>query len=301
MDPVKRSLISLHFTVVLLGGTALFSQVIPLNATDITLGRSVFACIALMLYLWVSGESFRLGSRKDYTVAITLGVLMAAHWVTYFAAMQYAGVSVGMIALFTFPVITVLIEPFFERIRLVWQDFISAIAVLVGIYFIVPEVSLENDVTLGVIIGIFSAVLYSFRNLIHRQHFSHYSGAKAMAWQILIVCICILPLGSEALVDAPMSAWWLLLLLGSVFTALPHALIAACLTHLRAKTFSLIACMQPFYGVILAIILLGESPGWRALLGGVLVTSASIYETMNTHKLHKKDANNADSGASRSK
>ncbi|MCU7553280.1 DMT family transporter [Alteromonas sp. ASW11-19] len=300
MDPVKRSLISLHLTVVLLGGTALFSRIIPLNATDITLGRSVFALLALLLFLGVSRTSLRLNSARDYKIAVTLGVLMAAHWVTYFAAMQYAGVSVGMIALFTFPVITVLIEPFFERIRLVWQDFLSAIAVLVGIYFIVPEVSLANDVTLGVIIGIISAILYAFRNLLHRQHFSHYSGAKAMAWQILVVCICVLPLASEALVSAPPSAWWLLLLLGSIFTALPHALIAACLTHLRAKTFSLIACMQPFYGVVLAVLLLGEQPGWRTLLGGILVTSASIYETMNTQKLHKKDAEDVDSGAPRS-
>lgn len=300
MDPVKRSLITLHLTVVLLGGTALFSRIIPLNAIDITLGRSVFALVALLLFLAITGTSLRLNSARDYKVALTLGGLMAAHWVTYFAAMQYAGVSVGMIALFTFPVITVLIEPFFERIRLVWQDFLSAIAVLAGIYFIVPEVSLTNDVTLGVLIGIASAILYAFRNLIHRQHFSHYSGAKAMAWQILVVCVCVFPLGSQALLTAPPSAWWLLLLLGSIFTALPHALIAACLTHLRAKTFSLIACMQPFYGVVLAVLLLGEQPGWRTLLGGILVTSASIYETMNTQKLHNKDAEDVDPGASRS-
>lgn len=47
MDPVKRSLYSLHFTVILLGGTALFSQIIPLSAMAITLGRSLFACVFL--------------------------------------------------------------------------------------------------------------------------------------------------------------------------------------------------------------------------------------------------------------
>ncbi|MEC8227299.1 MAG: EamA/RhaT family transporter, partial [Pseudomonadota bacterium] len=46
MEPVKKSLISLHIAVILLGGTGLFSHIIPLSATDITLGRSLFACIA---------------------------------------------------------------------------------------------------------------------------------------------------------------------------------------------------------------------------------------------------------------
>lgn len=287
MDPVKRSLITLHLTVVLLGGTALFSQIIPLSAKDITLGRSVFACLALFLFMWVSGTSFRLKSKRDYSIAVALGILMALHWVTYFAAMQYAGVAVGMIALFTFPVITVLIEPFFERARLHWQDLVSALLVLVGIALIVPERSLANDVTLGVVVGIVSAVLYSLRNLVHRQYFSHYSGAKAMAWQILLVCICVAPLASPELGDASWHSWALLLTLGTLFTALPHALIAACLAHLKAKTFSLIACMQPFYGVVMAVLLLGEQPTWQTLVGGVLITSASIFETVKTHQQHK--------------
>lgn len=294
MNAVKRSLISLHFTVVLLGGTALFSHLVPLSASDITLMRSVFACIALFLFLRLSSESLTLASRKDYLIAIGLGILMALHWVTYFAAMQYSSVSVGMIALFTFPVITVLIEPFFEKVSLVWQDIVSALTVIAGVYFIVPETSLDNDITLGVLIGVGSAVLYAFRNLIHRKHFKQYSGAKAMAWQTLVIAIFLLPTGSNEIADAPMSAWLMLLLLGTVFTALPHALIAASLRHLRAKTFSLIACMQPFYGVILAVLLLDENPSGNTLLGGILITSASIYETLNTHKLHGKSKKDSD-------
>lgn len=286
MDAVKKSLISLHLTVILLGGTALFSKLVPLSAADITLVRSVFACIALFAFLKLARNKITLNSKKDYTVAVGLGVLMALHWVTYFAAMQYAGVSVGMIALFTFPVITVLIEPFFERVRLVWQDIVSTLTVIFGVYLIVPETSLENDVTLGVLIGIASAVLYSFRNLIHRKHFKHYSGAQAMAWQTLVIALILLPFGSESITNASTDAWLMLLLLGTVFTALPHALIAASLRHLRAKTFSLIACMQPLYGVFLAILLLDETPTMSALVGGVLITSASVYETLNTHKLH---------------
>ncbi|MBT0586058.1 DMT family transporter [Alteromonas oceanisediminis] len=284
MDPVKRSLISLHFTVILLSGASLFSNIIPLNATDITFGRSLFACLVLFAFLALSGSSLRLGSWRCYAVAVGLGALMAAHWTSYFAAMQYAGVSVGMIALFTFPVITVLLEPLFERFRLAWQDIVSALVVLVGIYLIVPSVSLENDTTLGVLIGIGSALLYAFRNLLHRKHFSHYSGAKAMAYQILTVCLCLVFFVSDDFYTAPQDVWLLLILLGSLFTALPHALVATSLKHLRAKTFSLIACMQPFYGVILAILVLNENPTWATLLGGILVTSASVYETVNAHQ-----------------
>jgi len=287
MDPVKRSLITLHLTIILLGGTALFSQIIGLPAMDITLGRSIFAFAILALLVYIKKGNLTLLTHRDYLIALFLGSLMAVHWVTYFAAMQYAGVSVGIIALFTFPVITVFMEPLIERSRIHWQDILSAFVVFIGIALIVPSPDLSNDTTLGVLVGVFSAFLYSLRNLLHRKHFSHYDGAKAMAWQTLIICVLLFPFGISGLSQASGNDWLWLILLGTVFTALPHALIAQSLKHLRAKTFSLVASMQPIYGVLLSIVILNESPGWQTLLGGLLVTSASIYETVVTHKSSK--------------
>lgn len=287
MDPVKRSLWSLHLTVALLGGTALFAKLIPLSATDITIGRAFVAFVVLFLLVKISGGQFRLKRPKDYWIAIGLGLLMAAHWVTYFSAMQYSSVSVGMIALFTFPVITVLLEPLFEQTRLVWQDLMSALVVLFGIVLLVPEFSINNNVFMGILLGIISAVFYSLRNLCHRKYFSHYSGAHAMAYQTLIIFVVLVPFVSAELVNASNQSLQWLLLLGVFFTALPHAMIASILKHLRAKTFSLVACMQPFYGMIFAAIILYEHPDWQTLIGGLLVISAALYETLNTHKLHK--------------
>lgn len=288
MDPVKKSLISLHLTVILLGATALFSKIIPLSATDITFGRSLVACVVLMLIVKISGKRLRLNSGRDYLIALGLGLLMAAHWVSYFAAMQYSSVSVGMIALFTFPVISVLLEPFFEGIKLVWQDLASTLVVLFGIYLIVPEVSFDNDITLGIAIGVASAFLYALRNLFHRKYFSHYSGSHAMTYQTFVIFVCLLFFSSDALLQTETDTYINLIILGIFLTALPHAMIAASLKHLRVKTFSLVACMQPFYGVILAVLILDEKPTWQTLVGGVLVISAAIYETINAQKLHKK-------------
>jgi drug/metabolite transporter (DMT)-like permease len=267
-----------------LGGTALFSKLIPLSALDITFGRSLPGFIMLFLFVKISGESLKLDRGKDYFIGIGLGMIMAVHWVTYFASMQYSSVSVGIIALFTFPVITVLLEPFFEKIRIRWQDITSALVVLLGIWLIVPSVSLSDEVTLGVLIGVFSAFLYAIRNLMHRKYFSHYSGSKAMAYQIMVICPCLIWFVSDDFISMSWQTAAMLLLLGTVFTALPHAMIANALKHLRAKTFSLVACMQPLYGVVFAIIVLNESPTWQTLVGGLMVVSAAVYETINAHK-----------------
>lgn len=288
MNHAQKSLYALHLAVVLLGVTALFSKLIPLSALDITLARAVIACVCLFGLLRMLGGDWRLNRGKDYLMALLLGILMATHWVSYFASMQYSSVSVGMIALFTFPVITVLLEPLFEGIRLVWQDLVSALVVFIGIFLIVPEVSLDNDVTLGIAVGVLSALLYALRNLLHRKYFSHYSGPKAMAWQTLVIVLVLIWFVSPDLAQAEPSTYWKLLILGTLCTAAPHALIATTLKHLRAKTFSLVACMQPLYGVILAMLVLNEQPTWQTFVGGALVICAALYETVNAHKLHSK-------------
>ncbi len=288
MDPVKRSLVSLHLSVVLLGATALFSKLIPLSATEITFGRSVIACITLMFMVKLAGEGLALKRGKDYLIAIALGVLMASHWVTYFAAMQFSTVSVGMIALFTFPVITVLLEPLFEKTRIVWQDMVSTIVVLIGVGFILPDLSFDNEVTLGIATGMLSAVLYALRNLFHRKYFSQYTGAQAMTYQTLVISFLLVFFISDDIRNADNTTLLYIAVLGSMFTALPHAMIAASFRHLRAKTFSLVACIQPLYGVIFAVLILNEQPNWQTLIGGILVISAAIYETVNAQKLHQK-------------
>lgn len=289
MEDVKKGLISAHLGVFLLGITALFSKLIPLSSTDMVFGRAVIAFITLSLLLKLSKKSLKLFNPKDYWVAIGLGVMMSIHWVTYFAAMQYSTVAIGMIALFTFPLITVFIEPFFEPVKVVWQDVVGALVVLAGIVLIVPEANINNEVTWGILLGVFSAFFYALRNILHRKHFSQYSGPHAMAIQTLVVALSLVFFVSDAITQATPYDYFLLLILGTLCTAAPHALIATSLSHIRAKTFSLISCIQPIYGVVFALLVLSEQPTWQTLAGGLLVLSAAIYETINAQKLHKKN------------
>ena len=134
MRSEQSSLIQLHTAVLLFGGTALFSKLIDLSALDITVYRTAIAFIALVCLLKFQGKAIALNHKKDYGIAIILGIVVGLHWVTYFAGMQLAGIATGIIAFFTYPVITVFLEPFFSKQKLKSKDIISAITVLFGIY-----------------------------------------------------------------------------------------------------------------------------------------------------------------------
>ena len=274
-----KGLIAVHSAVLIFGLTALFSKLISLTALEITLFRSIFAALIIaLLFLWQRTSLF-LNNTKDYGIVILLGVLLAIHWVTYFHAMQVSSIAVGVIALYTFPIITVFLEPLFHGENPHIKDIISALAVLIGIYLLVPEFSLSNETTQGLLWGIFSAFFFALRNIVQGHYFKGYTARHSLFYQTLITFFVLLPFSHGVIPEVTNAQWGQLLVLGLFFTALPHTLFAFSLMNLKAKTVSLVACVQVVYATIFAALVLSEWPQLSTIIGGGIVVSAAMYES----------------------
>lgn len=291
MKTQQQSLLFLHTAVLLFGGTALFSKLIGLPALDITVYRTGVAAIVLFILLTLQKKKIVLENTKDYVIAVLLGVVVGIHWVTYFAGMQMAGVTIGVIAFFTYPVITVFLEPLLERTKgsskPQTKDVVIAFVVLIGIYLLIPEINLGNQVTLGIACGVLSAFFFALRNILHKNYFSHYSGPHTMLYQTLVAFLMLGLFVNVPPVEVSSHDWTLILLVGVVFTAMPHALFASSLRHLSATTAGLISCLQPLYGSVLAFLLLNERVNLLTIIGGLLVISAAFFETWSVSKSKK--------------
>ncbi|MFW5689956.1 MAG: DMT family transporter [Spirochaetota bacterium] len=275
-----RSIIELNIAVVLFGGTALFAKIVPLPVPFIILGRSAVAAAALLVFLVATGTSFRPASRRDFALLAGLGVLLAVHWVTYFQAIRVSTVAVGTISLHTYPIITVLLEPLVERKRLHLADAVLAVVVLAGIIVLVPEFTLASTTSQGVLWGVAAALLFTIRNLVVRRLVQRYSGSTMMFYQTAVSALVLLPFVALSDGLGPVVAQWpRFLLLGTVFTALTQTLYASSLRLLSAKTVSIIATLLPFHSTVFALIILGEVPTVRTVVGGVIVVAAVMIET----------------------
>lgn len=274
-----KSLFAVHSAVLIFGLTALFSKLIALTALEITLLRSIFAALVIAVIFFRKGTSLQLARLKDYGIVFLLGVLLAIHWVTYFHAMQVSSIAVGVIALYTFPIITVFLEPLFHGESPHIKDIASALAVLVGIYLLVPEFSLSNETTQGLLWGIFSALFFALRNIIQGHYFKGYTARHSLFYQTLVTFVVLLPFSFEVIPEVTHVQWGQLFILGIFFTALPHTLFAFSLMNLKAKTVSLVACVQVVYATVFAALLLSEWPQFSTIIGGLIVVSAAMYES----------------------
>lgn len=266
-----------------MAATGLFSQIIQLPAWDITGYRTWVAAAVLFAWVWWREGNIALNSARDYGRMLILGVLLCIHWITFFHAMQVSNIAVGMLSLYAYPVMTVFMEPLLKGTKIAWGDVASALLVLVGIYFLVPEFDINNNMTQGVLWGVVSAFSFALRNLLLGYWFSGQSSARSMSYQVLIVALLMTPVIVLSKHTPSPLDWGLILILGLAFTAVSHTLFGYALRYLKAKTVGLVACMQPVYGVIYGVIFLHSIPDVSTFIGGAIIVTAAVYESLREH------------------
>lgn len=279
MENRRKGLLSLHSSILIFGGTGLFSKLISLPASDITIWRAFIAAAVLFALLASRQGDVKLKQNRDSALMMACGLLLGMHWITYFQAMQIAGVAVGMIALYTYPILIVFIEPLFKGHKPQLGDILCAFIMFVGVMLLVPEFSLHNDITQGVLWGLLSALLFAVRNVLQGHYLKGYRGDTSILYQGFVAGLVSLPFLTTNPLTIESHNWILLLVLGSLFTAVPHSLFANSLRYLKAKSVGLIGCLQPVYGTALAFLVLSEQPTWATLLGGTLIVGTAALET----------------------
>lgn len=183
---IQKSLVQVNICVLLLGGTSLFAKLVNLPAGAITLYRSVFGFLALFALIFATRNASRPQSWKEYSMIIITGLLTGGHWVTFFHAIKISTVAVGILSLYTFPIITAFIEPLFDRETIQSGSLIRSGVVFTGILLMIPAFDLSNQITTGVLWGLASAALFSIRNILVRRQLAHLSSITTMCFQLII-------------------------------------------------------------------------------------------------------------------
>ena len=280
MDQKNKSLAGLHLANILLAGTGLFAKLIDLPAVDIIARRCLLAAGFLLIITLGLKRVLILERPREWLLMLLCGVLMSVHWITFFHAMQVSTVAIGMIALYTYPVMSVLVEPLWHGQRPQRIDVLCGVLVLGGVSLLVSDFSLQHGAALGVLWGLVSAATFTLRNMVQRQYLGRYRGDTAMLYQTLVAGLVAWPFVQHASADLSRTTWLQLALLALVFTAVPHSIFAGSLRALKAKTAGLISCMMPVYGVMLAWLVLGEIPSMTTVCGGLIIVAAAAFESV---------------------
>ncbi|HSQ80162.1 MAG TPA: DMT family transporter [Casimicrobiaceae bacterium] len=268
------ALVAVHAAVALFAFAALFGKWIALPATAIVLGRTAFAALALVLALRIRG---RPAGTPTFALAGN-GAILALHWVSFFAAVQSASVAVALLGYASFPLFVLLLERHpAPRARTV-ERYATGALVIAGLLVIVPAFSWSDRASQGLAWGIVSGFTFAWLALRNRSLVAGDEPARIALWQNAVAAGCLLPIAaSEAGRSWPSTQdFALLAVLGVGCTALAHTLFIASMRRISAHAASVVAALEPVYGIALAAWLLGEVPGPRTLAGAALIVAAAL-------------------------
>jgi len=249
----------------------------------IVFGRTLFASIALLIVLWMLKTDLHVKSARHLLGFFCMGAILAMHWTSFFYSVQISTVAVALLTYSSFPIFVTFLEPFVfgERIRRI--DIVVSLVVFLGLFLIIPEFNLANSMTLGVIWGTFSGFTFAVLSIMNRKFVAEYSALTIALYQDGFACLLLLPFAGSLALTLTFGEWRWLILLGVVFTALAHSLFIRGMRTVKAQLAGMIACLEPVYGILVALVLLQEIPSAREILGGVVVIGAIVYATENTN------------------
>lgn len=274
----RTALATLHAAVLLFGFAGLFGKWIDLSPVAIVLGRASVAAAVLGIVLLKT----RAVRRPFELRLVTNGAVLALHWVSFFAAIQTASVAIGLLGFASFPLFVLILEWLLLRRQWTGRKAATALLVSVGLVALVPSFSWSDPTVQGIAWGIVSGFTFALLAVLNRRLVASRRAVDVAFWQNLTAALCLLPfawaspaaLGAIGARDVA-----LIVVLGLVCTALAHTLFIAGLRDISAHTASVIAALEPVYGIALAVLLLGEIPNLRTLAGGALIVSAAFVAT----------------------
>lgn len=275
-EEYRKSLISLHIAVMLFGLSAVLGQFVTAPAVIVAGGRVICSSLLLFLLSIAGRASLKLKSRKDYGIAVFAGIILAVHWTTFFQAIQSSSVAIGTITFSTFPLFLTFLEPLLFREKLKVTSVLSAAILLLGVFITIPEFSLENQITIGILWGMVSSLSYAVLSLANRYLSRSYAARTVCLYEQGTAAVVLLP--AMFLVKTSWTTQNILGIaaIGFICTAFAHSLYVAAQRKVKAQTAGIISGMETVYGIVYALLFLGEVPGIRELIGGAVILGVAL-------------------------
>jgi drug/metabolite transporter (DMT)-like permease len=273
---MQTGFFQIHLAVVLFGFSGLLGKLIASGPPVIVFGRTFFAAITLLAYLTLTGRQPLLRPGRFGLALFLSGVLLAAHWAAFFQSVQTASVPIALITFGTFPLWIAFLEPLVFREKFGAGDGIAAAAVVMGLAFVVPAFDPADQAVQGVLWGLFSGASFAVLSVWNRIHVRTHPPLTVAFYQLMFAAAASLPFavlsgGSFSAADIPK-----LVILGIVCTAAAQTLYIGSLRWISASTAGIVIGLEPVYGILLALILLGEIPPLRVAFGGVIILAAVL-------------------------
>jgi drug/metabolite transporter (DMT)-like permease len=204
------------------------------------------------------------------------GVVLAAHWVLFFAALQRAPVGLVTLLVYLSPVLVAAASPAVLG-EAVSRRVLGAIGLsLLGLVLLLGPGTEGVELT-GIVYAVLAAVLLAGLILNARVLSPLYGGLRLSLAQVAVATVVLLPvaIAGDGQVPVREDLGWVLLL-GVVYTGIGLVIYLGALGKIPAVHTSVLSYLEPLSASVLGALVLNEHQGVGTVVGGLLVIAGGL-------------------------
>ena len=289
MDSRAKNILLMHFVILIFGFTGILGKLITIEAIPLVFWRTLIGGGAIYVWLKMRRKVSK-KSAADVMKMGGIGLLVAIHWITFFASIKISNVSVALTMMATSPMFIGFLEPLIFKRKIDWKELTVAGVVLIGVGTIFSfDTTYHEGMILGIISAFFASLFATFNGVLIKTHdASNISLVELLSASAAIFILLFFTgeVNGDLFVLSGQDWFWITIL-ALVATSFAFIAFTSVMKVLTPFTTSVAINLEPIYSIILAVIIFGDEEimGTRFYIGASIIICAVMLNTILKRKI----------------
>ena len=243
----------------------------PVSSFEITFWRMALAAPTVLALSYVLRQPilWPLGDFKRFAL---YGLVAALHFLLYIASLSFTTIAHSLAIVYTAPIFIAVFSAVFLGEHIARRKYAGIAIAVVGVAILAgfePQITLR--ILFGDLLALGSAICFGFYSVFVRSQRHHYPlltyafavYACAALWLLPVAAASFRPIYSLQSIAA-------IIILGVFPLGIGHTLYNAAIRKVHAAYANLIATQEVTGGIILGLLVLGETPSLNSLAGALI-------------------------------
>ncbi len=209
---------------------------------------------------------------------------MAGHWVFFYQSVQLSTVSIAVILIYCYPLMSAFIEPIWNKQKIKKMDYFFGSLIVLSVLIMSGQNLESGNIVLGITYGLISAMCLTIRNVLIKDVNETNNAVSLMFYQNLATMLILVPFASFELLPASRLDLTLIICVGITSSVIGHTLFVKSLEYYSATSVGIVSSFQVVYAALLAWVLLNEEITWRIFIGGLIILYVVIHHMILKNK-----------------
>lgn len=277
---MKQAYTKYIIALLLFGSNGIVASFINMSSHEIVFFRTMLGSLFLLvIFILGKGEFTFYKHRKHFICLIVSGIAMGTSWMLLYEAYARIGVGVASLLYYCGPVIVMVLSPVIFKEKLTTHKIMGFLIVLGGVFLVNGNALSEDTNTLGILCGLFSAIMYSLMVIFNKKA-ADISGLENAMLQLFVSFITVATYTSfkqGLTIDISSVSIFPVFILGLLNTGIGCYFYFSSIGNLPVQSVAVCGYLEPLSAVLLSWLLLKETMLLMQIIGAVLILSGAVF------------------------